>query len=141
MTVQIFVSNAKFSHFSFQHIDNSLPFTTCTNPIIHLFYHPPPPPLCFRLLLGHFHVLGEIANNGYAKVFGGNRGVLWDCASSELLLQSISPTTVLLRNTLICIILVHWVLNMIPGPFKPFITNFTHFILLYRDCKHQAVKW
>ena len=38
---------------------------------------------CFRLLLGHFHVPGEIANNGYAKVLGGNRGVLWDCASSE----------------------------------------------------------
>ena len=55
---------------------------------------PPPPPKkkkkkknlhrhCFRLLLGHFHVPGEIANNGYAKVLGGNRGVLWDCASSE----------------------------------------------------------
>ena len=38
---------------------------------------------CFRLLSGHFHVPGEIANNGYAKVLGGNRGVLWDCASSE----------------------------------------------------------
>ena len=37
----------------------------------------------FRLLLGHFHVPGQIANNGYAKVLGGNRGVLWDCASSE----------------------------------------------------------
>ena len=22
-------------------------------------------------------------NNGYAKVLGGNRGVLWDCANSE----------------------------------------------------------
>ena len=39
---------------------------------------------CFRLLLGHFHVPGEIANNGYANVLGGSRGVLWDCASSEL---------------------------------------------------------
>ena len=39
---------------------------------------------CFRLLLGHFHVPGEIAHNGHAKVLGGNRGVLWDCASSEL---------------------------------------------------------
>ena len=38
---------------------------------------------CFRHLLGHFHVSGEIANNGYANVLGGNRGVLWDCASSE----------------------------------------------------------
>ena len=38
---------------------------------------------CFRLLLKHFHVPGEIANNGYAKVLGGNRGVLWDCASGE----------------------------------------------------------
>ena len=37
----------------------------------------------FRLLLGHFHVPGEIANNGYATVLEGNRGVLWDCASSE----------------------------------------------------------
>ena len=37
---------------------------------------------CFRLLLGHFHVPGEIANNGYAKVLGGNRGKLRDCASS-----------------------------------------------------------
>ena len=26
---------------------------------------------CFRLLLGHFHVPGEITNNGYAKVLGG----------------------------------------------------------------------
>ena len=26
---------------------------------------------------------GEIANNGYAKVLGGNRSALWDCASSE----------------------------------------------------------
>ena len=31
---------------------------------------------CFRLLLGHFPVPEEIANNGYAKVLGGNRGVL-----------------------------------------------------------------
>ena len=38
---------------------------------------------CFRILLGHFYVPGEIANNGYANVLGGNRGVLWDCASSE----------------------------------------------------------
>ena len=38
---------------------------------------------CFRLLLGHFHVPGEIANNCYTNVLGGNRGVLWDCASSE----------------------------------------------------------
>ena len=54
---------------------------------------PPPPPTpdkknlhryCFRLLLGHFHVPGEIANNGYANVLGGNRGVLWDCASCKL---------------------------------------------------------
>ena len=29
------------------------------------------------------HVPGEIANNGYAKVLGRNRGVLWDCPSSE----------------------------------------------------------
>ena len=33
--------------------------------------------------MGHFLVPGEIANNGYAKDLGGNRGVLWDCASSE----------------------------------------------------------
>ena len=26
---------------------------------------------CFRFLLGHFYVPGEIANNGYAKVLGG----------------------------------------------------------------------
>ena len=39
---------------------------------------------CLRLLLGHFHVPGEIANNVYAKVLGGNRGVLWDCARNEL---------------------------------------------------------
>ena len=32
---------------------------------------------CFQLLLGHFHVPGEIANNGYAKVLVGNRGVLY----------------------------------------------------------------
>ena len=52
----------------------------------------PPPPSpeknlhrhCFRLFLGHFNVPREIANNGYAKALGGNRGVLWDCASSEL---------------------------------------------------------
>ena len=25
---------------------------------------------CFRLLLGHFHFPGEIANNGYVKVLG-----------------------------------------------------------------------
>ena len=36
---------------------------------------------CFRLFLGHFHVPGEIANNGYAKViylffFGGGGGVV-----------------------------------------------------------------
>ena len=31
----------------------------------------------------HFHVPGEIANNGYAKVLGGGGGVLWGCASSE----------------------------------------------------------
>ena len=43
---------------------------------------------CFRLLLGHFHVPGEIANNGYANVLGGNRGVLWDCASSEYIVFS-----------------------------------------------------
>ena len=43
-----------------------------------------------KLQTMHFHVPGEIANNGYAKVFffwggggGGKRGVLWDCASSE----------------------------------------------------------
>ena len=34
--------------------------------------------------MGHFHFPGEIANNGYAKVLRGNRGVLWDCASSGL---------------------------------------------------------
>ena len=46
-------------------------FSTCTNPIIHLFY--PPQNLhrhCFRLLLGHVHVPGEIANNEYAKFWG-----------------------------------------------------------------------
>ena len=59
----------------------------------HLLPPPPPPPKkkkkknlhrhCFRLLLGHFHVPGEIANNGYANALGSNRGVLWDCARSE----------------------------------------------------------
>ena len=49
---------------------------------------------CFRLLLGHFHVPGEIANNGHAKVLGGNRGVLWDCASSEI------PATILVDQGL-----------------------------------------
>ena len=35
---------------------------------------------CFRFLLGHLHVSGEIANNEYAKFGGGGgkRGVLWD---------------------------------------------------------------
>ena len=82
----LLTSELKWAHF--------LQFTTCTNPIIHIFYpHPPPPPKkkkkknlhrhCFRLLLGHFHVPGEIANNGYANALGSNRGVLWDCARSE----------------------------------------------------------
>ena len=47
---------------------------------------------CFRLLLGHFYVPGEIANNGYANVLGGNRGVLWDCASSELFCTQTWPS-------------------------------------------------
>ena len=38
---------------------------------------------CFRLLLGHVHVPGEIVNNEYAKFLGGERGALWYCASSE----------------------------------------------------------
>ena len=35
---------------------------------------------CFRLLLGHFHVSGEISNNGYAKVLGGNIEVYYGIA-------------------------------------------------------------
>ena len=71
-------------------------FTTCTNSIIHLFYSPKNLHRhWFRLPLGHFHVPGEIANNGYAKVLGGNRGVirgvLWDCASNELLRKLHKP--------------------------------------------------
>ena len=71
-------------------MQNAKWLNACTNPTIHLFYPPPPQKKknilrrhCFRLLLGHFHVPGEVANNGYANVLGGNRGVLWDCASSE----------------------------------------------------------
>ena len=30
------------------------------------------PSHCFRLLLGHFHVPGEIANSGYPEVLEGN---------------------------------------------------------------------
>ena len=30
---------------------------------------------CFRLLLGHVHVPGEIANNEYAKFWGGVKAV------------------------------------------------------------------
>ena len=63
-------------------------FTTCANPIMHLIYplSPPKKKICIGIVfdLGHFHVPGEIANNGYAKVLAGNRGVLWYCASSEL---------------------------------------------------------
>ena len=66
-------------------------FTTGTNPIIHLLLLPKNLHRhCFRLLLGHFHVPGEIANNCYANVLGGNRGVLWDCASGEFKLMSLT---------------------------------------------------
>ena len=41
---------------------------------------------CFRLLLGHVHVPGEIANNEYAKFLGGKRGASWYCASSECMI-------------------------------------------------------
>ena len=67
--------------------------TTCTDNLIRYLHNSHNTPLlppknlhghCFRLLLEHFHVPGEIANNDYANVLGGNRGVLWDCASSEL---------------------------------------------------------
>ena len=45
--------------------------------IIHRFY--PQKNLhrhCFRFLLGHLHVPGEIGNNDHAKIWGGKRGVL-----------------------------------------------------------------
>ena len=55
-----------------------LVFTTCTNPIIHLFY--PQKSACIAFDFSCF-LPREIANNGYAKVLGGNRGVLWDCVT------------------------------------------------------------
>ena len=51
-------------------------FSTCTNPIIHLFY--PQKNLhrhCVRLLLGHVPVPGEIANNEYPKFWGVNQSI------------------------------------------------------------------
>ena len=69
---------------SYLHKSHNTPLLPPKNPHRH----------CFRLLLGHFHVLGEIANNGYAKVLGGNRGVLWDCASCKCRAEPVPQTTV-----------------------------------------------
>ena len=66
---------SKVTDFVTSNQNNKSSFTSCTNPIIHLFY----PQISAKALFSTF----EIANNGYAKVLGDNRGILWDCASSE----------------------------------------------------------
>ena len=53
-------------------------------PLIHLVY---PPKflhkLCFQFPLGFTILPRGIENNTCAKSFGGDQGVLWECASSE----------------------------------------------------------
>ena len=74
-----------------------MPFSTCTNPILHLFYPPPPPQKkkkkkknCRDIVLDFswdIFLPGEIANNDYVQFFfflggGGGRevkrGVIWN---------------------------------------------------------------
>ena len=71
---------------SFQSFSLSvLKFSTCANPITRLFC--PPKNLhmhCFRFLLGHLHVSGEIANNDYAKFWWLKQVYYGICARRQL---------------------------------------------------------
>ena len=74
---------------------------------MHLFYHPKNLHRhCFRLLLGHLHVPGEIANNDHAKFLGGKIGALWYCASSELFVPAFTLTKSIRKNIEFCPFLV-----------------------------------
>ena len=64
-------------------------FTTCTNPIIHLF---PPKKICIGIVFDFSWDISCPRRNCKQWLWksfffggggGGNRGVLWDCASSE----------------------------------------------------------
>ena len=43
----------------------------------------------FSTSLGTFSCPGEIASNGYKRVLGDNRGVLWVCARIECYLEKL----------------------------------------------------
>ena len=74
------------------------PFTTCTNPMIHLFY---PQKICIGIVFDFswdiFMSQEKLQTMVMQKVLGGNRGVLWDCARSESE-KSVYPSTAWCRR-------------------------------------------
>ena len=65
------IKNDLVHHF---HINHNTPYLPPTAP---------PQKYNFQVLLGGLQIPGQIGNNAYAKLLGGNQGVLWECESSE----------------------------------------------------------
>ena len=60
-------------------------FTTFTLTTIHLIYPPPPPAKknCISIVFKFSWENCKFQDNTYAKLLGGNQGILWECESSK----------------------------------------------------------
>ena len=75
------------------------PFPTCTNPVIPLFNHPE-----FCILMGcnfSWEISQEKSKTMHMQLFGGKRGVLWDCARREFICYVLNKSDINLNEILI----------------------------------------
>ena len=75
---------SSLTRFHFPSSQSPFSYATCTSPIMHLIYPPPPPilhNLCFSFLLGDTAVPREIENNAYVKFWVANKVHYGRCAS------------------------------------------------------------